>query len=252
VNLKSTILSTCIAYYHRIHLYFNTSHSIVHFLHIILKHNIFTCHNIIAFHFILIARMAKPTGKTKKTIQAKLGSLTKAGTKGKRRSASSKNIALPISNKQKKSRGSSSDATNLAAATHHNDTDSIVDQDDDDDDDVVLAGIPNYSFLSLQALQGDILDNDVNKDDNDDDNDDNHFEMECNATVYDGRENSVAAVYQARLSASPSSANAAASIAPDLSTLSRNGLIAAESITDQQLSYFRISRRSIGCGQIIG
>ena len=42
-----------------------------------------------------------------------------------------------------------------------------------------------------------------------------------------GRENSVAAVGQARLSASPRSANVAASIAPDLSTLSRNGLIAA-------------------------
>ena len=51
--------------------------------------------------------------------------------------------------------------------------------------------------------------------------------MEYNATVYDGRENSVAAVHQARLSASPSSANVAASLAPDLSTLSRNGLIAA-------------------------
>ena len=51
--------------------------------------------------------------------------------------------------------------------------------------------------------------------------------MEYNATVYDGRENSVAAVHQARLSASPSSANVATSIAPDLSTLSRNGLIAA-------------------------
>ena len=38
---------------------------------------------------------------------------------------------------------------------------------------------------------------------------------------------SVAAVSQARLSASPSSANVAASIAPDVSTLSRNGLIAA-------------------------
>jgi hypothetical protein len=85
-------------------------------------------------------------------------------------------------------------------------------------------------FLSLQALQGDILDDDVNKeddnDDNNDDNDDNHFGMKYNATVYDGRENSVAAVHQTRLSASPSSANVAASIAPDLSTLSRNGLIA--------------------------
>ena len=118
-------------------------------------------------------------------------------------------------------------ATHLAAATHDNDTDSTVDQDDDDH--VVLAGIPNHSFLSLQALQSDILDNDDDKeddnDDNDDnDNDDNHFGVEYNATVYDGRENSVAAVHQARLSASPSSANVAASIAPDLSTLSRNGL----------------------------
>ena len=51
--------------------------------------------------------------------------------------------------------------------------------------------------------------------------------MEYNATVYDGRGNTVAAVHQARLSTSPSSANVAASIAPDLSTLSRNGLIAA-------------------------
>ena len=173
--------------------------------------------------------MAKPASKTKKTTQARLGSLAKAGTKGKKRSASSKNIAPPISNTQKKSRGSSIDATNLAATTHDKDTDFIVDQDDDDH--VVLASIPNHSFLSLQALQGDILDNDDDNkeddnDDNDDDNndDDGHFGMEYNATVYDGRENTVAAVHQARLSASPSSANVAASIAPDLSTLSRNGL----------------------------
>ena len=170
--------------------------------------------------------MAKPASKTKKTIQAKLGSLAKAGTKAKKRSASLKNITLPISNKQKKSRGSSSNITNLGATTHDNDTDSIVDQDDDDH--VVLAGIPNHSFLSPQALQGDILDKDDNKEDDDDNNnDDNHFEVEYNATVYDGRENSVAAVHQASLSASPSSANVAASIAPDLSTLSRNGLIVA-------------------------
>ena len=121
--------------------------------------------------------MAKPASKTKKTIQAKLGSLAKAGTKGKKRSASLKNIAPPISNKQKKSRGSSIDATNLAAATHDNNTDSIVDQDDDDH--VVLASIPNHSFLSPQALQGDILDNDDDKeDDNNDDYDNNHFGME--------------------------------------------------------------------------
>ena len=167
--------------------------------------------------------MAKPASKTKKSIQAKLGSLAKAGTKGKKRSSSSKNIALPISNKQKKRQGSSINATNLAAATHDNDTDSIFDQDDDDN--AVLTGIPNHSFLSPQALQGDILDDDDNKeDDNDNNNDDGHFGMEYNATVYDGRENSVAAVHQARLSASPSSANVPASIAPDLSTLSRNGM----------------------------
>ena len=82
-------------------------------------------------------------------------------------------------------------------------------------------------------MQGDILYNDDNKeDDNDNDNDsdsddDNHFGMEYNATVCDRRENNVAAVHQARLSASLSSANDGASIAPDLSTLSRNGLIAA-------------------------
>ena len=137
-----------------------------------------------------------------------------------------KNIAPPISNVQKKSQGSSIDATNLAAATHDNDTDSILDQDDDDDH-VVLASIPNPSFLSLQALQGDILDDDDDKEDdkdNNDNDDDGHFGMEYSATVYDGRENSVAAVHQARLSASPSIANVAASIAPDLSTLSRNGM----------------------------
>ena len=167
--------------------------------------------------------MAKPASRTKKTIQAKLGSLTKAGTKGKKRSASSKSIALPISNKQKKSRGSSINATKLAAATHDNDTDSIADQDDD----VVLAGIPNHSFLSLQNLQLEVIDDDLDddNDDNNDDNNDNHFGVEYNATVYDGRENNVAAVHFARLSASPGLADVGASIAPDLSTLSRNGLI---------------------------
>ena len=88
-----------IIYYHRIHFYYNTSHSIAHYLHIIFKHNIFTCHNIIAFCFIVIARMAKPASKTKKTIQTRLGSLTKAGTKGKKRSVSSQYIAPPISNR---------------------------------------------------------------------------------------------------------------------------------------------------------
>ena len=134
--------------------------------------------------------MAKPASKTKKTIQAKLGSLARAGTKGKKRSASSKNIAPLISNKQKKSRGSSIDATNLAAATHDNDTDSIADQDDDDH--VVLAGIPNHSFLSQQKLQGEVLDNNEDNQDNDNNDNDididvNHFGVEYNATVYEGR-----------------------------------------------------------------
>ena len=93
-------------------------------------------------------------------------------------------MLLPSARTKKKNQGSSIDATNLAPATHDNDTDSIVDQDDDDH--VVLAGIPNHSFLSLQALQGDILDNhDDKEDDNDNNNDDNHFVMEYNATVYD-------------------------------------------------------------------
>ena len=99
--------------------------------------------------------MAKPASKTKKTIQAKLGNLAKAGTKGKKRSASLKNIAPLISNKQKKSRGSSSNINNLAAATHDSDTDSIVDQDDDHH--VVLASVSNHSFLSPQKLQGEVL-----------------------------------------------------------------------------------------------
>ena len=181
------------------------------------------CHNIITFHSILIARVVKPTSNTKKTIQAKFGSLVKAGTTGKKGSASSKNISLPISNKQKKSQGSSSNITNLAAATHDNDTDSIVDQDVH----VVLAGVPNHSFLSQQELQGDVLDDDLDDDDDDNEDDnDNHFGVEYNANVHDGRENSVAAVHQARLSASPSLADVGASIAPDLSTLSRNRLIA--------------------------
>ena len=167
--------------------------------------------------------MAKLASKTKKTIQARLGSLAKAGTKGKKRSASSKNIASPISNKQKKRQHSSSNITNLASATHDNDTDSIVDQDDD----VVLAGVPNYSFLSPQKLQHEVIDDDLDDDLDDDNNYDNHFGMEYIATVYDGKKYTVAVVHLSRLSASPSSANVAASIAPDLSTLSRNGLIAA-------------------------
>ena len=133
------------------HLYYNTSHSTAHYLHIIFKHNIFTCHNIIAFHIHSDCKVwVKPASKTKKTIQAKLSSLAKAGTKEKKRSASSKNIALPISNKQKKSQGSSIDATNLAAATLDNDTDSIVDQDDDDDVVVIFFAVIIVKNVTLQ------------------------------------------------------------------------------------------------------
>ena len=117
----------------------------MHFFHIILKWNIFTYHNIIAFHSILIAMMVKPASKTKNSTQARLGSVSKAGTTRKKRSASSKNIAAPISNKNRKSQGSPSHVTNLAAASNDKDTDSIVDQDVD----VVLAGVPNNSFLPL-------------------------------------------------------------------------------------------------------
>ena len=163
--------------------------------------------------------MVKPTIKTKNSSQARLGRLAKAGTTGKKRTASSKNIALQIINKQKRSQGSSSNITNLAAATRDNNNDSIVDQDIDVD--VVLAGVPNHSFLSPQKLQGDVLDEGEVDDGN------NHLGVEYNATVYDGRENSVAPVHQAGLSASPSSANVAACIGLDLPTHSKNGLIAA-------------------------
>jgi hypothetical protein len=62
--------------------------------------------------------MVKPASKTNNATQARLGSLGKSGNTGKKRSASSKNIAQLISNKLKKSRGPSSDVTNLAAAGH--------------------------------------------------------------------------------------------------------------------------------------
>jgi hypothetical protein len=129
--------------------------------------------------------LAKPTSKTKNNTQAKLGHIAKACTTGKKRSASSKNIAAPISNKQKKSQGSSSNITYLAAATHDNDDDSIIDQDVD----AVLAGVPNHSFLSPQKLKGEVLDDDLddgNDKDVDDNNNDDHFGMEYNTTVYDG------------------------------------------------------------------
>ena len=67
-----------------------------------LEQNTLTCHNIIAFHSILIARIVKPASKTKNNTQAKLGSLAKAGTTGKERSASLQNIDAPINDKQKK------------------------------------------------------------------------------------------------------------------------------------------------------
>ena len=138
--------------------------------------------------------MVKPTSKAKKSTQTRLGNVTKAGITGKKGLASLQNIAAPISNKQQKCQGSSANITNLVAVTHGNNTDSIVDQDVD----VSLAGVPNHSFLSLQKLQGDILDNDDNKEDdnNDNDNDDNHFGMDFNTTLYDGRKNTVAAVVE--------------------------------------------------------
>ena len=71
--------------------------------------------------------MDKPASKTKKTIQARLGNVVKADTKGKKRSSSLTNIAVTISNKQKKCQGSSSNITTLAASSHGIDTDSIVD-----------------------------------------------------------------------------------------------------------------------------
>ena len=71
-------------------------------------------------------------------------------------------------------------------------------------------------------MQGDVVD--LNDDNDNDNNNNDCFGVEYNATVYDGRENSVATVHLSRLSASPSLANVTASIAPDLSTLSRNGM----------------------------
>jgi hypothetical protein len=171
---------------------------------------------------ILIAMMVKPTSKTKKTIQARLGSQARAVTTGKKRLTSLKNIAVPFSNKHKKSQGSSSNATSLAATSIDNISNFIIDQDVH----VVLAGVLNRSFLSLEELQDEVLDNNEDKEDDDNDNDE-YFGEECNATVHDGGKSTVVVVCQDRLSASPSSANVAANIDPDLSTLSRNGLIAA-------------------------
>ena len=158
--------------------------------------------------------MAKPASKTRKTIQARLGSLAKAGTTGKKRSASLRKIAATIINKQKKSWGSSFNITNLATASIDNGTDSAVDRDVD----AILAGVPNHSLLSPVELQGEFLNDDDDLDD-DNDNNDNHLGVEYNASIYDGGKSTFAAVHLSRLSASPSSANVAASIAPDLSTL---------------------------------
>ena len=89
-------------------------------------------------------------------------------------------------------------------------------------------------------MQGDVCDDDLDKKgDGDDDNDNgNHFGVEYNATVYDGGKNTVAAVCQDRLSGSTSSPSVSACKAPDLSTLSRNGLIAAANIALQVQSFF--------------
>ena len=63
------------------------------------------CHNIIAFHCILITMMVKTASKENNTTQARLGNVAKAGMTGKKRPASLKKITDPISNKQKKSQG---------------------------------------------------------------------------------------------------------------------------------------------------
>jgi hypothetical protein len=76
-------------------------------------------------------------------------------------------------------------------------------------------------------MQREVLDDDLDDDDNDNKKkNDNHFGVKYNATIYDGKENYVAAVHLSRLSASPSFENADASIAPNLSNFFRNVLIA--------------------------
>ena len=66
------------------------------------------------------------------------------------------------------------------------------------------------------------------------------FCLEYNATVYNERENTAAAVHLSRLSASPSLADVGASIAPDLTTLSRNGLIAAANESNESTEIFGV------------
>ena len=57
-------------------------------------------------------------------------------------------------------------------------------------------------------MQCEDIDDDLDDENNNNNNNNHdHFGMEYNATVYDGRENTVAAVHQARLSASPSLAD---------------------------------------------
>ena len=93
-------------------------------------------------------------------------------------------------------------------------------------------------MLSLQELQGDILD-----EYGDDDNNNDPLGVEYNATVYAGGKNTVDVVSQAGLSASPSSANVFASIGSDPSTCSRNGLIAAanEALRVQRLLEYEVA-----------
>ena len=71
--------------------------------------------------------MVKPASKTKNTSQTRLGSVAKASMTGMKRSMPSKNIAAPISDKQKKSWGSSSHVTSLATTSIDKDADYIVD-----------------------------------------------------------------------------------------------------------------------------
>ena len=92
----------------------------------------------------------------------------------------SKNIAASISDKEKKSWGSSSHVTSLATTSTDKDADYIVDQDVDVD--VILAGAPIHSLLSQQELEGGILDDDLDEESNKN----NPLEVVYNASVYAG------------------------------------------------------------------
>ena len=75
---------------------------------------------------------------------------------------------------------------------------------------------PRLFFCLLLISGAMFFDDDNNNNNNNENENDDHFGVEYNATVYDGRENSVAAFHLFRLSSSPSFANVAASIADSL------------------------------------